>query len=485
MSLVDHITNDDVREIKMTKFGVLSPEKIIAQSVAHIYNHIGKQKGDNSNTLLDPRLGASRGQVNAITGLSQKFDPGNFGHCILAKPVYHPMFFDPYIKRIVSSVCIVCSCPRYSSDKEKEEFARDVKSKTNMMRFAHVTGKLSGRDNKNCIRCGNLLPAIRENKSTFIVMGLQAIFGKDKDNQKDLNPEHVYRILKNITDEDCELMGLDPKTARPDWMMITVLPVPPPSIRPSVQVENGKVSEDDLTHAFNSIIKQNNALNLMLEKRDREGEKSVNDNVINKLWQALQLVVACMIDNETTSYPTATNRTHRPLKTIRKRHRGKQGRIRGNLMGKRVNVSARSVITADPNLSINQVGVPLRIAMNLTYPEVVTRYNIDRLNRLVKNGPHQYPGAKHYRAKHSKFRKDLSVDQEITLCYGDIVYRHMLDGDIVFFNRQPSLHKMSMMAHYAKIMPGLSFRLNPNVTTPYNADFDGDKLSSCRQQVAA
>lgn len=472
MSLVDYITTEGTRQITSTQFAIMSPEKIIEQSVAHIYNHIGKHKGDNSSTLLDPRLGAGRGQVNVITGLSQKLDPGNFGHCVLAKPVYHPMFFD-HVKRIVSSVCIVCSALRYSSDEEKEQTIRDVKGKNNRLRFAHVTGMLSSREKKFCYLCSSPYPAIRENKSTLVVIGLQAIFNKSKEAPKDLNPEHVYRILRGITDENCETMGLNPKTSRPEWMMITVLPVPPPSMRPSVQVENGKVSEDDMTHAFNNIIKQNNSLQLNLLKVS----DTANDITIHKLWQGLQLIVACMIDNETSSYSHATNRTHRPLKTIRKRHRGKQGRIRWNLMGKRVNSSARSVITADPNLSINQVGVPERIAMNLTYPEIVTSYNFDHLSRLVKNGPSVYPGAKNYRAKNSKFRKDLAINDNVTLNIGDTVYRHMLDGDIVFFNRQPSLHKMSMMAHHAKIMPGLSFRLNPNDTTPYNADFDGDEMN--------
>lgn len=484
MSLVDHIDYQNVRTVKSTRFGIMSPEQIIAGSVAHIYNHIGKHKGDDSNTLLDPRLGATRNRVNAITGLSQKFDPGNFGHCILAKPVYHPMFFD-YVKRVTDSVCPVCSLLRYKTEDQKKDFLKFAKTHSNYARFVHVTTILS-KNKTNCIRCGTPLPNIRDNNSTNVIMGLQATIGKDKEDKADLNPEQVYRILKNISDEDSYILGLDPKTARPDWMMITVLPVPPPSIRPSVQVESGKVSEDDLTHAFNNIIKHNNALRLMLEKKDlssaaaaaaSSGTGAANANVIHKLWQSLQFAVATMIDNETSSYPTATNRTHRPLKTIRKRHRGKQGRIRWNLMGKRVNSSARSVITADPIISINQVGVPQAIAMNLTYPEIVTKYNRDQLNRLVANGPFVYPGAKHYKAKNDRFRKDLAVVKDITLSDGDIVYRHILDGDIVFFNRQPSLHKMSMMAHHAKVMPGYSFRLNPNVTTPYGADFDGDEMN--------
>src|SRR6185312_1668617 len=104
---------------------------------------------------------------------------------------------------------------------------------------------------------------------------------------------------------------------------------------------------------------------------------------------------ATYMDNEMAGQPQALQKSGRPLKSIRARLKGKEGRLRGNLMGKRVDFSARTVITGDPNISVDEVGVPRSIARNLTYPELVTRLNIDHLQELVRNGPSEHPGAKY------------------------------------------------------------------------------------------
>ena len=150
-----------------------------------------------------------------------------------------------------------------------------------------------------------------------------------------------------------------------------------------------------------------------------------------------------------------------------------------NLMGKRVDFSARTVVSPDPNLEVDQLGVPLSIAINLTFPEVVTPLNIQKMKELVIRGPTEWPGAKNV------IRNDGQVidlryaknKQDDWLLPGFIVERHIVDGDYVVFNRQPSLHRMSMMGHRIKILPYSTFRLNLSVTTPYNADFDGDEMN--------
>jgi DNA-directed RNA polymerase II subunit RPB1 len=268
-------------------------------------------------------------------------------------------------------------------------------------------------------------------------------------------------------------------------MIITVLIIPSEVIRPSVIADNGNPSEDDLTHAYDNILKFNNILRINIEKAETDPSEQRNINIYHA---ALQLNVAGLIDNESTKYASIHNRTNRALKTFRSRHKYKAGRYRTNIMGKRVNSSARSVITADPNISITYLGVPLFIAMNLTIPEKVDKNNYSRLMTMVANGPSVYPGAKEVQIGGlNKLRRDLKDgrNKSIVLCYGDIVYRHILDGDVVFFNRQPSLHKMSMMAHYAKVLNGKTFRLNPNVTPPYNADFDGDEMNMHLPQSGA
>ena len=153
-------------------------------------------------------------------------------------------------------------------------------------------------------------------------------------------------------------------------------------------------------------------------------------------------------------------------------------------MGKRVNFSARTVITSDPTININELRVPIKIATNLTIPEVVTPQNIEHLGQLVKNGRDKYPGANFvFPISNIELgRKVLPIDlryrkEKVELRFGDIVERHIIDGDIVLLNRQPTLHKLSMMGHRVRILPYSTFRLNLSVTTPYNADFDGDEMN--------
>ena len=158
---------------------------------------------------------------------------------------------------------------------------------------------------------------------------------------------------------------------------------------------------------------------------------------------------------------------------------GKSGRVRGNLMGKRVDYSARSVITPDANLGIRELGVPKKIAMNITFPLCVNERNKAFLTKLVLNGPTKYPGANVLERKSGENISLKYVDRNtIDLNIGDVVHRHMLDGDPVLFNRQPTLHRMSMMCHIARIMnEGNTFRMNVADTKPYNADFDGDEMN--------
>ena len=184
-----------------------------------------------------------------------------------------------------------------------------------------------------------------------------------------------------------------------------------------------------------------------------------------------------MIDNTHPSIPTAQQKTGRPIRSLTERLKSKEGRIRGNLMGKRVDYSARSVITPDPNISIDELGVPLKIAMNMTYPEIVTKFNIEDMTQLVRNGPDVYPGAKHIKQVGQPTKRRKNLDRaSIVLREGDVVERHIRNGDYVLFNRQPSLHKLSMQSFRVRVMPYQTFRLNVLTTPAFNADFDGDKI---------
>jgi DNA-directed RNA polymerase II subunit RPB1 len=295
----------------------------------------------------------------------------------------------------------------------------------------------------------------------------------DDENKKisiKLTPEIILKMFKRISDEDVHFMGFNPLWSRPEWMICQVLPVPPPAVRPSVKHDAQQRSEDDLTHIYSNIIKTNT--DLMNKIND-----NANPGVIDGLTTVLQYYVAMIVNNKVKGAVPMAQRSGRPLQCIMGRLNSKNGRIRGNLMGKRVDYSARSVITGDPNLSIRQLGVPKKIATNITKPVTVNDLNRDFLLQLVKNGPDVYPGAKNVERQNGVKISLRNVDRNnITLHNGDIVHRHMMDGDAVLFNRQPSLHRMSMMCHIVKVMEkGDTFRMNVGCTRPYNADFD--KLS--------
>ncbi|CAG2054450.1 unnamed protein product, partial [Timema podura] len=229
---------------------------------------------------------------------------------------------------------------------------------------------------------------------------------------------------------------------------------------------------DDLTHKLADIIKSNNELL-------RNEQAGAAAHVLSENIKMLQFHVATLIDNDMPGLPRAMQKSGKPLKAIKARLKGKEGRIRGNLMGKRVDFSARTVITPDPNLRIDQVGVPRSIAQNMTFPEIVTPFNIDKMQELVRRGNSQYPGAK-YIVRDNGERIDLRFhpkSSDLHLQCGYKVERHIRDGDLVIFNRQPTLHKMSMMGHRVKVLPWSTFRMNLSCTSPYNADFDGDEMN--------
>jgi DNA-directed RNA polymerase II subunit RPB1 len=293
--------------------------------------------------------------------------------------------------------------------------------------------------------CGRYQPQIRRKGLELIAKWKET---NDEGQEKEMNlpAELVLEIFKRISDEECFIMGLDPRHSRPDWMVITVMPVPPLAVRPSVVMFGTARSQDDLTHKLADIIKANNHL----KNNELSGAAA---HIINEDIKMLQFHVSTLVDNDMPGLPRAQQKSGRPLKSIGARLKGKEGRIRGNLMGKRVDFSARTVITPDPNLAINQIGVPRTIAQNMTFPELVTPFNIDRMHDLVSRGATTYPGAK-YIIRDNGDRIDLRFHpktSDLHLQCGYIVERHMIDGDYIVFNRQPTLHKMSMMGHRVKV----------------------------------
>lgn len=343
-------------------------------------------------------------------------------------------------------------------------------------------GKDAGKQVQGHGGCGNAQPQVRKEGISLVgtwkpnkMRDMMDDGDTPQPEKKPITPQMALSIFRNLSIEDVRLMGLSNDYARPEWMIITVLPVPPPPVRPSVLVGgsgSGQRGEDDLTYKLAEIVRANQNVT----RCEQEGSP---EHVVREFESLLQYHVATYMDNDIAGQPQAMQKSNRPVKAIRGRLKGKEGRLRQNLMGKRVDFSARTVITGDPNLSLDEVGVPRSIARNLTYPELVTPYNIHKLHELVANGPNEHPGAR-YVIRETGERIDLRHHKragEMVLQYGWKVERHIVDGDVILFNRQPSLHKESMMAHRVRVMPYSTFRLNLSVTTPYNADFDGDEMN--------
>ncbi len=458
------------------KFGILSPDEIRKMSVVTVTS---TETYDEDGTpirgsVMDPRLGAIEpGQICPVCGNTMSGCPGHFGHIELALPVINVLFVR-HIYDLLRAICNKCSRVKIpSQDMERYRvYVKKLRERYPLLakRLCEYLKRRAMKESV-CPHCGAKQPKIKLEKPTTFY---EIVETKERKEMIKLTPIVIRNRFANIPDDDLELIGYDPKDARPEWMILTVLPVPPTTIRPSILVETGVRSEDDLTHKLVDIVRTNERLREHLAA-------GAPQQIIDDLWELLQYHITTYLDNEVPGIPPAKHRSGRPLKTLAQRLKGKEGRFRGNLSGKRVDFSARTVISPDPYLSINEVGVPIDIAKILTVPERVTPWNIDELRKYILNGPYRWPGANYVitpdgRRIDLRFLSDRkSLAEKISP--GWIVERHLKDGDIVLFNRQPSLHRMSMMGHIVRVLPGRTFRLHLAVCPPYNADFDGDEMN--------
>jgi DNA-directed RNA polymerase II subunit RPB1 len=453
------------------QFSILSPEEIRKGSVAEITS---KEAYINNkpviNGLFDPRMGVLEpGLICPTDGLDYMQTPGYFGHIELARPVFYIQYLST-IQKIIRCVCFKCSKLLISKEKYKQGLNMRNQDRWKYVHALCKNIKRCGDESED--GCGCLQPKKikKEGVSSLFAEWTNAAEGAEENIIIPLTPELVLKIFKRISDEDVTFMGFSPIWSRPDWMVCQVLAVPPPAVRPSVKHDAQQRSEDDLTHILVNIVKTNKTL-------QEKMQNGAPENIVNDWSIVLQYHVASMVDNKLPGASPVAQRSGRPFKSIKDRLNGKGGRMRGNLMAKRVDFSARSVITADPNISIKELGIPMKIAKNITKPIVVNRINKAFLTKLVQNGPDVWPGAKILERQNGQSITLRYLDRKsIVLEDGDIVHRHMMDGDAILFNRQPTLHRMSMMCHIAKIMKiGDTFRMNVADTKPYNADFDGDR----------
>jgi len=461
-----------IKTIDSIRFSVWSPNEIRKYSVSEItapetYDEDGMSV---QGGLMDGRLGTLEpGQKCLTCGNTAARCPGHFGHIELAEPVLHIAFIDS-IYKLLLSICRSCSRLKLPQE-ELDEFAKIRKREAayTIISQKRIPEQIleKAKKAKECPHCGKTQYELIFTKPTIFIE-------KTEIGEHRLLPITIRERFSQIIDDDLRLLRYDPATARPEWFILQVLPVPPVTVRPSIILETGIRSEDDLTHKMVDIIRVNQRL-----KESKEA--GTPPLIVQDLVDLLQYHTTTYFDNEVSGIPQAHHRSGRPLKTLTQRLKGKEGRFRGSLSGKRVDFSSRTVISPDPNLDLSEVGVPKTIAMKLTIPEVVTEWNLERMKKLVINGPNKFPGVNYIvRPDGVKIRLDFVEDRSIiadSLETGYLIERHLSNGDIVMFNRQPSLHQMSIMAHYVRVLPGKTFRLHPSVCPPYNADFDGDEMN--------
>jgi len=457
--------NISVSKVIGLQFGVMSPDEILRSSACRVTSKETFQGNKPViDGLSDPRMGVTEPDlICASDGHDYFVNPGYHGHIELERPVYYIQYLGT-IQKVLSCICFNCGKLLISKTKYISLLELEPEQRWKMVSSHGGKTKTCGDDTMD--GCSKHQP-VRYRKE-----GLATLYAEWKNVKLKLTPEMVLTMLRRVSDEDVHFMGFNPTWSRPEWFICQVLLVPPPQARPSVKHDAMQRSEDDLTNILSHIIKANKLLSDKIKE-------DAPLKIIETHLSVLQYFVACLVNNKIPGISSLNQRSGRPLKSIEDRLNGKNGRMKGNLMAKRVDFSARSVITADPNISIVELGVPLKIAKNITKPVVVNRLNIDFLTQLVRNGPDEYPGAKTVEKYYKEVIPLRYVDREtVRLEIGDIVHRHMLDGDAVLFNRQPTLHRMSMMCHISRILhKGDTFRMNVADTKCYNADFDGDEMN--------
>ncbi|GMM28313.1 DNA-directed RNA polymerase III core subunit [Martiniozyma asiatica (nom. inval.)] len=501
--------------ITSLEFGALTDAEIVEQSEVEVNtrNLYDLENGRKpvKGGALDAHMGVSSnsGECATCHGNLASCD-GHFGHIKLALPVFHVGYFKQTMQ-VLQTICKSCSCVLLD-DHLKEKYIADLKrpGMDNLKRMRVLKKILDqAKKQRRCLKCGALNGVVKKAAAgggpaalkiihdTFRWVGKKSssekeqwdedfdrLFEENPDLEKfwkrcydDLNPLKVLNLFKQVNPADCELLGMDSgKGGRPEMYIWRYLPAPPVCIRPSVTMADAS-NEDDLTVKLTEIVWTSSMIRAGIQK-------GISINSLMEQWDYLQLAVGVYINSDIATPSMIQNggtKAAKPIRGFCQRLKGKQGRFRGNLSGKRVDFSGRTVISPDPNLRIDEVAVPELVAKVLTYPEKVTRYNKKKLQKLVINGPEKHPGANYVQKKDEELKRNLRYGDRQKLSkslnIGDVVERHIEDGDIVLFNRQPSLHRLSILSHFAKIRPWRTFRLNECVCTPYNADFDGDEMN--------
>jgi len=400
------------------EFGITTPEVILRNSVIEVTDPrcTANDGTPIKNGLRDPRFGIIGGGKCPTCQKNRHSCPGHWGHLKLAVPLYH-ISWVPIVIQWLRSVCHKCG--------------------TLLWRTEGTLQKKASKSHHKCPSC-----KVKQCKYSW-----------DKDKASIMQNKVRYTALQ----------AMEHLKAHRQDLFLTYLPVPPLNMRPAVVVGTKTRGESDLTYRLQAIVRRNRELT----NRMTSGQPRI---VIDQALEHLQNAVTGYINHHKLG-DSRGRKSRREYTSLTDRISSKEGRIRGCLMGKRVNFTARTVITPSDKIKLTEVGVPRFMSKILTVPVRVTDWNLENVKRLIEEKRVRYI------IKPDKSRVDVSLNGTTRIEPGYVVERHLQDGDVILFNRQPSLHKMSMMAHTVRLIDGLSFQLNVACTTPYNADFDGDEMN--------
>nr|3QQC_A Chain A, DNA-directed RNA polymerase subunit b, DNA-directed RNA polymerase subunit a', DNA-directed RNA polymerase subunit A'' [Pyrococcus furiosus] len=364
------------------EFGILSPQEIRKMSAVEVtvpdtYDDDGYPI---EGGVMDKRMGVIDPGLRCETCGGRAGEcPGHFGHIELARPVIH-VGFAKTIYRILESTCRECGRIKLT-DEEIEEYMKKIElARNRRSEFNEIIKEIhkKAKERMVCPHCGAPQYPIKFEKPTIYWEIRKDEQGNEYRHR--LMPTEVRDWLEKIPDKDLPLLGLDPEKSRPEWMVLTVLPVPPVTARPSITLETGIRAEDDLTHKLVDIIRINNRLKQNIEA-------GAPQLIIEDLWDLLQYHVTTYINNEAPGVPPAKHKSGRPLKTLAQRLKGKEGRFRGNLSGGAGSGAGSGSVLA-------------RAAFEITVQhlfEAAEKGEVDNLNGVIEN---VLIGQKHHHHHH-------------------------------------------------------------------------------------
>lgn len=455
----EHTNSIHYGKVSSLAFYVLSSDEILQNSVVNVTNkEIMKNERPVLEGIYDPRMGTTDVNWDCHTCFQPKgICPGHFGSMDLRYPVKSPLYREEMLKwlKILCYTCGALLCDIKPHGPPDVRLAAAVKSVKNV---------------KECPVCHAAHKQVTKDKA------IPYVFVRSADADKraaviEFYNHDIKRVLECITPEMLEMFGI-PERSHPKNFIMTSIAVPPNTIRPDIHRLGGtRSSNSDTTTLLKTIADINE---LLPEEVPNESDitQPIRDSMHN-----LDLAYSAMIRGGTSGESRIVSSSSKPPVAIAERIPKKPGRVRRNIMGKRVSYMIRSVITGDPKLKINEIGIPLIHACDLEIPERVTSANIERLKKYFYNGTKIYPGCKHIARGETGIYRRERLDPNYTLQIGDTVYRDMITGDCICFNRQPSLTFASIAGMRVVVTAtGSTLKMNPMVCNYFNADFDGDQM---------